>query len=244
MLGGAAVGGAIDVTRGVAGAGANLLAFAANGVGLGGGGSAAATGAAAGTSMRAASAAATAAGEFAANAKAGEFVSNAGASLAAGAAVGAAAASRRAADDAALARRALSLETFPRDAADGVGVVGEDTGRDEKGRVRNVVGRVGRVGRAAVDGIKRFASPARRSARLGRGARARRAEDGEAVEGARVVPESPKRKASQGVPRALRFGDPEGRSAKARRFDVRRVFGKVPSAENLAAANGAASSTR
>jgi hypothetical protein len=42
----------------------------------------------------------------------------------------------------------------------------------------------------------------------------------------------------------LRFGDPEGRSAKARRFDVRRVFGKVPSAENLAAANGAASSTR
>ena len=49
-------------------------------------------GAAAGTSMRAASAAATAAGEFAANAKAGEFVSNAGASLAAGAAVGAAAA--------------------------------------------------------------------------------------------------------------------------------------------------------
>ena len=242
VLGGAAVGGAIDVTRGVAGAGANLLAFAANGVGLGGGGPAAATGAAAGTSMRAASAAATAAGEFAANAKAGEFVSNAGASLAAGAAVGAAAASRRAADDAALARRALSLET--RDAADGVGVVGEDTGRDEKGRMRNVVGRVGRVGRAAVNGIKRIASPARRSARLGRGARARRAEDGEAVEGARVVPESPKRKASQGVPRALRFGDPEGRSAKARRFDVRRVFGKVPSAENLAAANGAASSTR
>ena len=192
--------------------------------------------------MRAASAAATAAGEFAANAKAGEFVSNAGASLAAGAAVGAAAASRRAADDAALARRALSLETS--DAADCVGVVGEDTGRDEKGRVRNVVGRVGRVGRAAVDGIKRFASPARRSARLGRSARARRAEDGDAVEGARVVPESPKRKASQGVPRALRFGDPEGRSAKARRFDVRRVFGKVPSAENLAAANGAASSTR
>ena len=170
VLGGAAVGGAIDVTRGVAGAGANLLAFAANGVGLGGGGPAAATGAAAGTSMRAASAAATAAGEFAANAKAGEFVSNAGASLAAGAAVGAAAASRRAADDAALARRALSLETS--DAADCVGVVGEDTGRDEKGRVRNVVGRVGRVGRAAVDGIKRFASPARRSARLGR-ARAR-----------------------------------------------------------------------
>ena len=242
VLGGAAVGGAIDVTRGVAGAGANLLAFAANGVGLGGSGPAAATGAAAGTSMRAASAAATAAGEFAANAKAGEFVSNAGASLAAGAAVGAAAASRRAADDAALARRALSLETS--DAADCVGVVGEDTGRDEKGRVRNVVGRVGRVGRAAVDGIKRFASPARRSARLGRGARARRAEDGDAVEGARVVPESPKRKASQGVPRALRFGDPEGRSAKARRFDVRRVFGKVPSAENLAAANGAASSTR
>lgn len=242
VLGGAAVGGAIDVTRGVAGAGANLLAFAANGVGLGGSGPAAATGAAAGTSMRAASAAATAAGEFAANAKAGEFVSNAGASLAAGAAVGAAAASRRAADDAALARRALSLETS--DAADCVGVVGEDTGRDEKGRVRNVVGRVGRVGRAAVDGIKRFASPARRSARLGRSARARRAEDGDAVEGARVVPESPKRKASQGVPRALRFGDPEGRSAKARRFDVRRVFGKVPSAENLAAANGAASSTR
>ena len=172
VLGGAAVGGAIDVTRGVAGAGANLLAFAANGVGLGGGGPAAATGAAAGTSMRAASAAATAAGEFAANAKAGEFVSNAGASLAAGAAVGAAAASRRAADDAALARRALSLETS--DAADCVGVVGEDTGRDEKGRVRNVVGRVGRVGRAAVDGIKRFASPARRSARLGR-ARARAA---------------------------------------------------------------------
>ena len=65
------------------------------------------------------------------------------------------------------------------------------------------------------------------------------------VEGARVVPESPKRKASgPGVPRALRFGDPEGRSAKARRFDVRRVFGKVSSAENLAAANGAASSTR
>jgi hypothetical protein len=101
---------------------------------------------------------------------------------------------------------------------------------------------VGRVGRAAVNGIKRFASPARLSARPRRAARARDAED--VSESVRAVPESPKRKASQGLPRALRFGDPEGRSAKARRFDVRRVFGKVPSAENLAAANGAASSTR
>jgi len=212
VLGGAAVGGAIDVTRGVAGAGANLLAFAANGVGLGGGGSAAATGAAAGTSMRAASAAATAAGEFAANAKAGEFVSNAGASLAAGAAVGAAAASRRAADDAALARRALSLETFPRDAADGVGVVGEDTGRDEKGRVRNVVGRVGRVGRAAVDGIKRFASPARRSARLGRGARAR------ARRG---------RRSRRGRARRSGVAEEEGIAGCAPRVAVRRPRGSV-----------------
>ena len=56
VLGGAAVGGAIDVTRGVAGAGANLLALAANGIGLGGGGQVAA-----GNSMRAASAAAAAA---------------------------------------------------------------------------------------------------------------------------------------------------------------------------------------
>ena len=160
---------------------------------------------------------------------------------AAGAAVGAAAASRRAADDAARAARAF-LETS--DAADCVGVVGEDTGRDEKGRVRNVAGRVRRPGALPSTVSSASFRPRGRSARLGRSARARRAEDGAAVEGARVVPESPKRKASQGVPRALRFGDPEGRSAKARRFDVRRVFGKVPSAENLAAANGAASSTR
>jgi len=239
VLGGAAVGGAIDVTRGVAGAGANLLALAANGIGLGGGGQATATGAvAAGNSMRAASAAAAAAGEFAANAKAGEFVSNAGASLAAGAVVGAAAASRRAADDTALVRRALSGESS--DAMDHVGGVDDEEGaRDARGRVRNVVGR---VGRAAVNGIKRFASPARLSARPRLAARARDAEG--VSESVRAVPESPKRKASQGLPRALRFGDPEGGSAKARRFDVRRVFGKVPSSENLAAAKGAASSTR
>jgi hypothetical protein len=188
--------------------------------------------------MRAASAAAAAAGELAANAKAGEFVSNAGASLAAGAVVGAAAASRRAADDTALVRRALSGESS--DAMDHVGGVDDEEGaRDARGRVRNVVGR---VGRAAVNGIKRFASPARLSARPRRAARARDAED--VSESVRAVPESPKRKASQGLPRALRFGDPEGGSAKARRFDVRRVFGKVPSSENLAAAKGAASSTR
>ena len=242
VLGGAAVGGAIDVTRGVAGAGANLLAFAANGIGLGGGGQAAATGAVAGNSVRVASAAAAAAGEFAANAKAGEFVSNAGASLAAGAVVGAAAASRRAADDGALARRALSGDAS--NAVDRVCVLDEGTGRDAKGRVRNAVVRVGRVGRAAVDGIKRLASPSRLSARGSRrGARARDEED--VSEDGRVVTESPKRKASQSLPRALRFRDSEGGSAKARRFNVRRrVFGKVPSAENLAAANGAASSTR
>ena len=237
VLGGAAVGGAIDVTRGVAGAGANLLAFAANGVGLGGSGPAAATGAAAGTSMRAASAAATAAGEFAANAKAGEFVSNAGASLAAGAAVGAAAATLRAANDGALARRSTSGEAG--DALDRVVAVDEGTGRDARGRVRNAVGRVRRVGRAAVDGIKRFASPSRLSARGSRRNREDVSDDG------RAVSESPKRKASQSLPRALRFRDADGESAKARRFDVRRrVFGKVPSAENLASAGGAASSTR
>ena len=126
------------------------------------------------------------------------------------------------------------------DVMDHVGGVDDEEGaRDARGRVRNVVGR---VGRAAVNGIKRFASPARLSARPRRAARARDAED--VSESVRAVPESPKRKASQGLPRALRFGDPEGGSAKARRFDVRRVFGKVPSSENLAAAKGAASSTR
>ena len=52
------------------------------------------------------------------------------------------------------------------------GVVGEAPD-GTKGRVRNVVGRVGRVGRAAVDGIKRFASP--RGARRGWGAARARA---------------------------------------------------------------------
>ena len=236
VLGGAAVGGAIDVTRGVAGAGANLLACAANGIGLAGGSQAAATGAAV-NSVRAASAAAVAASELAANAKAGELVSNAGASLAAGAAVGAAAATLRAANDGALARRSTSGEAG--DALDRVVAVDEGTGRDARGRVRNAVGRVRRVGRAAVDGIKRFASPSRLSARGSRRNREDVSDDG------RAVSESPKRKASQSLPRALRFRDADGESAKARRFDVRRrVFGKVPSAENLASAGGAASSTR
>ena len=42
---------------------------------------------------------------------------------------------------------------------------------------------------------------------------------------------------------ALR-GGPVENPWKEGRFDVRRVFGKVPSSENLAAAKGAASSTR
>ena len=165
------MGGAIDVTRGVAGAGANLLAFAANGIGLGGGGQAAATGAVAGNSVRVASAAAAAAGEFAANAKAGEFVSNAGASLAAGAVVGAAAASRRAADDGALARRALSGDAS--NAVDRVCVLDEGTGRDAKGRVRNAVVRVGRVGPPSTGSSAWL--PPRGSRRVARGAARARA---------------------------------------------------------------------
>ena len=233
VLGGTAVGGAIDLTRGVAGAGANLLAFAANGIGLGGGSSAAV----AGGSMRAASAAAAAAGEFASGAKAGEFVSNAGASLAAGAAVGAAVASKRAAEDPRAVERTYDVAGSSGDLEHMDHENEMLTGRDSKGRVRDVVGR---VGRAAVNGWKRVVSPGHLSSR--RISRKTRIgglnNDGDVPE---VVPESPKRK-QRGFPRVLRFGEGnEGGAVKKKRF----VFRKKGSSENLTLhASGTSSTSR
>ena len=125
------------------------------------------------------------AGEFAANAKAGEL-SPTPARRSPRAPPSAPPQRRAAPADAALAAAAPSDDGAP----DCVGVVGE---RDEKGRVRNVVGRVGRVGRAAVDGIK--AEPPRvRQARLdARRARAR-ARARTKPEGARLPRGVPKRK--------------------------------------------------
>ena len=158
VLGGAAVGGAIDVTRGVAGAGANLLASRRTASGWG---------RAARLPRRVRRRGPRCARRRprrrprASSRRTRRLsLSPTPARRSPRAPPPAPPQRRAAADDAALGAPRASLETS--DAADCVGVVGEDTGRDEKGRVRNVVGRVGRVGRAAVDGNKRLLRRARR----------------------------------------------------------------------------------
>jgi hypothetical protein len=229
------------------------LQFAANGMGLGGGG---------GGSVASATATATATNgafaggsAFARGAKAGEFVANAGASIAAGATVGAAVESKRSADHAWAVERTLEV-AGPHDSAgvDRCAKTSENlsenviAGRDERpGRVPAFVGR---VGRAAVNGWRRVVSPG--GANGGRGvnrktrAAGTHAHPGDAsLEGAvpGVPPPSPKRKHGRGFPRGLRFDERNDREAKARRFDVRRVFRKSPSSENLALQAAGTSST-
>lgn len=253
VFGHAAMGSAIDVTRGVAKGTGQFLQFAANGMGLGGGG---------GGSVASATATATATNgafaggsAFARGAKAGEFVANAGASIAAGATVGAAVESKRSADHAWAVERTLEV-AGPHDSAgvDRCAKTSENlsenviAGRDERpGRVPAFVGR---VGRAAVNGWRRVVSPG--GANGGRGvnrktrAAGTHAHPGDAsLEGAvpGVPPPSPKRKHGRGFPRGLRFDERNDREAKARRFDVRRVFRKSPSSENLALQAAGTSST-